>query len=590
MEKKDWLLIITICLSITLMNGVLGSYYYTPMNFEPGNPTNHTFTASMTGYINVTLPPGFTLLSGNNTGSDNISFVMTGPNTSDNPELFTGIIYLNNVSQGNYYLISIEDNKIVDTKVEIGHGDFNYINYDSNIGAEPTMLFNLIRVWPIGNDILKEPATNISFSCDYPLIIPRTVDSKYTTTYNYDNITAEGLLEEMEGLSMFRIFVLAQEINKTIGENYTVACTDLNYKFTNTEIIASIQGINLEARNTEPLIITTTDTDQYVAYIIKNNESYELRNLEFTWKKNNYVLRSEKNNLLPGETVVYHVYGTGNGNIDFKALFNPEWMFNSRAPTLYSQTSIDAYNLDGTTDALQSVEETILDSIGDVNVIVSNNSNNLAELLFLFKVNTNDYELNIFEAPTTPSTPENFTAYKIYIKSNGIHYRPIVKLTVPTNNIDFVNLQDSERNTLIFDLNTDQDGISYVEFESELPPCTEDNVDSQYNCPLTTYYVFLHDSIIQEGIPPLVEFPLQTNQATDNTILGYWQRLGAIISPSMPQIGMLILLLLLMGLIFGLYYYKDELSLRQWINQRKEDKARKRYIEHREENNPWRLR
>lgn len=568
---------------------VLGNYYYTPMNFEPGQPINHSFFANLTGYINVTLPPGFILLSGNNTGFNTVNFTMKGPNSSSNPELFTGTIYLNNISQENYYLISISDDKITDTKVELGHGDFNYINYDSYIGAEPTLLFNLMRVWPIGSDILGEEAINISFSCDFPLTIPRTVDSKYDTIYNDDNITANGFLERMEGMSMFRVFVLSQEINNSVGENYTVSCTDLNYKYSHTEIIASIPGINLEARNTKPLIISTTDADQYVAYAITNNESYELRNLEFTWKKDNYILREEKNSLQPRETVIYHVYGTGSGNINFKAEFTPEWMFNSRAPTIYTQTNIDAYDLDGTTNALSSVEETILESIGDLNIVIGNNSENLAELLFLFKVNAEDYQAKIFEAPEASDVPENFTAYKMYIKSNGIHYRPIVKLTVPTNNKDYVILEDSTRRTFEFDLLTDQDGLNYVEFESELPACTEDNIDSQYNCPLTTYYILLQDSIIQEGIPPIVEFPLQTSQAEKRGLLNYWEKLGEVISPSMPQVGMLIVFLILIGLSFGLYYYKDELSLRRWINQQKEDKARKRYIKHKEENNPWRL-
>jgi len=332
---------------------VSADYFYEPMNFEPNSPINHNFEINLNGIINVTIPSGFTLISGTTSGINNVSFILQSPNISEE-KIHTGIIYLNSTVYDNFYLISISDSKIVDSKVEVGHGDFNYIDFNSDIGTDNSLLFNLIRVWGIGSDILNEPATDVRFSCDFPMILPNTVDSKYTTTYNIDNITAEGLLTRLEGISMFRIFVLSQEVNMASGDNYEVICTDLQYNFTHTNIIANIPGINLSIRSLEPLIIDMDNNSGYVTYTILNNESYDLKDLEFLWTIGTHTTRAELDSLDSGEFIQYNILTNSSGEIDFKARFIPEWMFNSRSPIAYTQTEFDIYNTPDFLDGLNT--------------------------------------------------------------------------------------------------------------------------------------------------------------------------------------------------------------------------------------------
>jgi len=336
---------------IVLSNLAFADYFYTPFNFD--SPTNHSFTIDLDGYINVTLPNNFTLVSGNMTGNNSLSFVIRSPDINTT-EVFIGQIYLNNSLYTNYYLLSVPDNKIVDTKVEIGHGDFNYIDSDGYIGTDNTLLFNIVRIWAMGSDILNEPAQNVNLNCTFPKIIPNTVDSKYTTTYNPSNISAEGILDRMEGASMFRIFVLSQEVDYPANTSYNVICHVLHYTFSHTEVFADIPNINLQVRSINPLIINMQNNSEYVTYTIKNDELYDLRNIEFLWKSGTNTLREELDELKSGESIQYNIATNESGNMTFNARFIPEWMFNSRSPHYYTQTSFNNYYTPEFMDSLTS--------------------------------------------------------------------------------------------------------------------------------------------------------------------------------------------------------------------------------------------
>ncbi len=338
MERK----IIWVIMFVLISQLAIADYFYTPMNFD--SPTNHSFNISLDGYVNVTLPQGFTLISGNLSGQDNLSFVIQSPMVNQTtPQLFTGTIYLNGTPSDEFYLLSVSDDKIVDTKVEVGHGDFNYIDYNSYIGTDNTLLFNIIRVWAMGSDIIGEPAMDVRFNCTYPLIIPNTVDSKYETSYTANNITAEGFLGRMEGVSMFRVFVLSQEIAYHEDSFYLVDCDKLYYTFPHTEVIADIQDINLEVRSTDPLSINMVNNTGYITYTILNSEEYDLRDLEFLWTIGTHTSRQKLDSLKSGEFIQYNIATNVSGTVDFNARFIPEWMFNSRSPLYYEQTTFDNY-------------------------------------------------------------------------------------------------------------------------------------------------------------------------------------------------------------------------------------------------------
>lgn len=317
-------------------------YSYTPFNFEL--QTNHTFNISLDGNIEVILPINFTLVSGNLTGINLTNFLIESPLLiRDESLLFNGTINVNGTFYEGFYLLYTPTEKIVDTKIEIGHGDFNYIDPDSYIGTDNTLLFNLVRIWTIGVDIIGEPATDIRFNCTYPKIIPNTVDSKYTTTYNSDDITATGNLLRMKGFSLFRLFVLSQEVNQDNGTNYEVTCDTLYYNIGKTEVIADIQDINLSVRTTEPLQISMINNSEYITYTILNSEDYDLRELEFLFEIGTDTIRKELSSLDSGESYSFNLDVNLSGTVDLKARFIPEWMFNSRSPVYYEQTTFETY-------------------------------------------------------------------------------------------------------------------------------------------------------------------------------------------------------------------------------------------------------
>lgn len=337
------ILLITIIFMSLLVQTVLADFYYSPMNFEPSNPINHSFEINLAGTINATLPAEFTLVSGSLTGNNNLSFIINGNGTSNTSDLYIGQIYVDNVLYSNFYLLGIEDSKIVDVKIEMGHGDFNYIDYNSDIGTDESLLFTLVRVWGVGSDIWNTPAENVRFNCTFPDYLPRTVDSKYTTTYNTNDILAQGELSRLEGISLFRIFVLSQEFSQEVGTSYNVSCSNLVYDFPNTQIIAEIPDINLNVRSLSPLVINMVNNSGYVTFTIMNNETYDLQDLEFIWTVGTDTIREEKQELSSGAIVQYQIEVNDSGNIGFMTRFIPEWMFNSRSPTAYEQFVFESY-------------------------------------------------------------------------------------------------------------------------------------------------------------------------------------------------------------------------------------------------------
>lgn len=380
MKRMYLLLAIFVVLSSQF---AIADYFYTPMNFD--QPTNHSFNISLDGFVNVTLPTNFTLISGNLSGNDNISFVIESPliNTTE-PQLFTGTINLNGTSMEDFYFLYVSDDKIVDTKVEIGHGDFNYIDSQGYIGTDKTLLFNIIRVWAMGSDIIGEPAQDVRFNCTYPLTIPNTVDSKIDTTYNTDNITAEGSLVRMEGISMFRVFVLSQEAEYDLGESYDVSCDTLFYSFPHTEVIADIEDIHLEARSLEPMTISMDNNSEYITYTVMNDELYDLRDIEFLWTIGTHTSREELDELKSGDYIQYNIAVNESGNVSLKTRFMPEWMFNSRSPVYYEQSKFDVY-----------YAPSFLDSLNFSNYYVNQSVDNSP----ILETQVMDFGINILQNP-----------------------------------------------------------------------------------------------------------------------------------------------------------------------------------------------
>lgn len=331
MKMRSALLLLAGFLFLLVLPSVNADYFYTPMNFGLNTSTNHTITVNATGNVLISLPAGFSLATGNLSGVNSTQAVVTSPSVSDEA-LHVGSVLVNGSAYGDLFFLSIPDRKVVDNKIELGHGDFNYVDGDSFIGSGEQLLFSLVRVWGVGSDVWDEPATNVSFECVYPMELPRTVDSKYTTSYG-STLNATGSLQRLEGVSLFRLFVLSQQPTLAINDSYTVTCSVLTYDFTHTSVVASIPNINLSVRSDEALAITLANETEKVIFTVTNVEDYEVRGVELVFDLGSDVEVLRLDSLAPNESYTYSVGLVGNGTIDVRASFIPPWLFNSRSPT-----------------------------------------------------------------------------------------------------------------------------------------------------------------------------------------------------------------------------------------------------------------
>ena len=446
MNKKMILGFAFVFMLVVSINLVSADFFYSPMNFELNSPSFHTINITLNGTINTTLPIDFTLVSGNLSGVNNVYVVVKSPNVSDEG-LYVGDIFLNGSHYDNLYFVAINDSKIVDNKIELGHGDFNYIDSDQEIGEDNNLIFSLVRVWGIGSDILDEPATDVHFNCTYPMLLPRTVDSKYSTEYTSSKLVANGELMRLEGISLFRVFVLSQEFDGDIGDNYEVFCSNLTYSFSHTNVIAKIPSINLSVHSNNPLVIMMQNNSGYITYIIKNNDSYNLRNVEFVWKSGSNTQREQLDTLDAGEIVKYDVYTSiDDGNISLEANFIPEWMFHSRSPTILTQTSFDVFDTNSITTLVDWFK---VDSTTFEKVVQYENLNSTIDIVSIPIYNSMGLSIDDILTATCKHNGSSSEA-SVSIRDDAI-YLSCERLFYPGQNTTFD-----------FQINSDTDDLNYI--------------------------------------------------------------------------------------------------------------------------------
>lgn len=549
-------------------------YNLNPMNFPTDSARNITITVNSPGdTISVAYPPVFTLVSGSNTGNDSVLFVVQSPSSSQNGDLYYFNLSINGGYVDHMVSLAVPDNQIVDNKWELGHGDFNYpeCNYLPN---ETSLVFPIIRVWGVGTDVLNAPATNITFTCNYPKLRPRTVDGKFTTDYN-DNtyLKATGLLEEWEGASMFRVFVLSQDVDYIAGSKYEVTCGNLTYQFPHETVVAPIPPINISVVGTNPFTVLTSTTSDYVQYLIYNNGQYEVKDIEFTWKYNNLVYRQELDSLSPGDAVKYKIWVNGNPTIEFNIKETPCWMFNSRSPTTYDISRTDIFSVNTNATEIFSVEDKIYyKEIGE-----SALSSQLDDLIFLFKINTEEYHLDISKLPESQQNEANFTCYRLGLSSNGFNENPQIRLQTNATSSSDVIVKNDLFQTTEFDFTQDNNGFGIVSWDANLGLCTKDTASASFVCPKIYNYICLKAG---------TEFKKEAVVVPETKCIICKEKMdeiGKIVSPTYPSIGFLIIVAIVITLIYLTIYYSDELSLKNWIQNRKSRKQEEDYIKWREE-------
>ena len=321
------ILFLFVIISISIISSYAVEYFTYQMNFENGSSRSHLQTITYTGTnLSVTIPTGFdltnysdggifsgdTLSWGSGTDRD-VNYTLDSPsNCTDNGQ--EGDRYFSNIEVDNsffdrFVFACVPDNKIVDYKLEYGHGDANYLSLDDFISNETATLFNLIRVFNIGHYLdIDEPANDASINCTFEKFPVRTY-GRMELNHSGDNMTGALLWDVIESGYWFRIGVLSQEVSgKAVGDSYNVSCTELTYNFVHERVNASFADVSLGVRNTYPFAITITPDSNKLTYNIQNIELYPTKDLFFRWNLDGGISRTEELNLLrPNETIKFDV-------------------------------------------------------------------------------------------------------------------------------------------------------------------------------------------------------------------------------------------------------------------------------------------
>lgn len=588
--KRPTITILAFILVIAIASAA--DYHITPMNFPTDSSRDLNITVSSPGdIINVTYSPSFTLSSGSPDGNGSVSFILASPASSTNGDIHYINVSINDTFLDRLTAIAVPDIEIVDNKWEIGHGDFNYPDC-AYIPNESMIIFPLIRVYSVGTDVLNEVAENVTFTCNYPDIRPRTVDNKFTVDYS-NPIEATGLLDRMKSTSLFRLFILSQEIDLNSGDNYEVTCSDLSYDFDHHTVQAEVATINLSVVGTNPFTITTTTTTNYVEYNITNTASYEIRDIEFEWKLNSLVHREKKDNMDPGESVRYRVWANDNPTIMLNIRQKPCWMFNSRSPTFYETVHSASYSINTNTTEIFTIEERLFYDIASSESSITNQltaiGDDIDDLLFLFRINTPEFHVTVSRLPESQQNKLNFTCFKLALRSNGIVNEPHIEIQTQAPSEDDVIVMNEFFQTKVFDFTLDHDGFGIVRWDSELGICTEDVAPyPNYRCPVKNNYICLREGIPEELVIKQEEVP----EKKEDLPISLRQRLidiGSLISPRFPELGFGVILLIISAIIYAYFYYEKELDLKKWITEQRQTKERKKYVDWRKKQKEERI-
>lgn len=324
-------------------------YFSYRMNFPPDEQKEHLQTITFTGNLTVTIPSSFALInyssapsiSGNNrtwssATETTINYTLLSPSPCIEGSLYHSEIYNNGSYIGKFTYVCLHDNKIVDHKVEYGHGCANYLT-ESCISNETATIFNLLRVWNIGNYLdPDEDARNAAIVCYYENFPVRTygrVEVNYTP-----DIVGTYLWDMVKGGYWFRVGVLSQDVQKQAGESYNVSCNQMAYKFEHEQVIADFENYSLNVVSTQPFAVTyqnyTLDATKYV-YTIKNTQSCYIYTVYFNRFIDGYTKTEFFPKLGPGEEIMY--IGDKLDNNTFTINYIPSWYSNSMCPVIYTQ-------------------------------------------------------------------------------------------------------------------------------------------------------------------------------------------------------------------------------------------------------------
>lgn len=351
---KKWGLYLAVFLLISFNAFAINSYYSYRMNFPTNEARTHVQTINATGSVNATIPSGFSFLSctgdcsvsgssinWSGLSSSAVNYTLTSPSSCTEGTRYTSDVYEGANVVATFVFVCISDSNVADYKVEYGHGCGNYL--DTNvISNESAMLFNLVRVWNIGNYLSpNEDAKNVTINCTFENYPVRTY-GRVDVAYNPSSINASFRWSQIQGGYWFRIGVLSQYVSgKTIGSTYNVSCNPLTYTFSHEKVEAGFSNYTLQVRSYLPFQITAQEDASNLGkaiYSIKNNETYTIYDLDINFAVGNITANSHYALLRPNQSIAYRVNIQNNTNITI--FFTPEWLVNCFSKKVIGQSVV----------------------------------------------------------------------------------------------------------------------------------------------------------------------------------------------------------------------------------------------------------
>jgi hypothetical protein len=328
-------------------------YFTDRMNFPPSGSRTHSQTITFNGNFTATLPTGFSLSSyseapviigSNMTWFSNttktVNYTLSSPASCTSGTRYYSSLYQNNVLQGNFVYVCLPDDKIVDYKMEYGHGDANYLT-ENCISGEQAVLFNLVRVFNIGSYLTpNEPAHNATISCFFENYPVRTYGNIEVVQAN-DTINGTFFWDKIDTGYWFRIGVLSQEVfGKSVGDSYSVRCNWLTYRFSHEQVQAGFTNQTFYIRSMTPFLVTyqqnPSNPEQNI-YLITNVDQCSAYSLDITRILNGAMQTEHFTRIMPNETI--KVLGENNVTVsNLSIYFVPSWYANSRNPKYYLQS------------------------------------------------------------------------------------------------------------------------------------------------------------------------------------------------------------------------------------------------------------
>jgi len=415
-------------------SSVLAITYYTDqMNFQPGEARNHTQYITYTGdNLTVVVPAQFTIISnssgstisGNNITwgsgvSRDVDYTIESPDNCTENTFFDSQIYRNDVLNASFRYVCIPDSKIVDYKLEYGHGDANYLSEDY-ISNESVTLFNLIRVFNIGHYLdPDENPVNAKINCTFENLPVRTF-GRVDLNHHDDVINGVFTWSSIQSGYWFRIGVVSQDLSgKVLGDYYNVSCNDLTYNFTNHQVKASYTNKTIQVRNTAPFTISVTEFSDRLRYVINHTELYSLEDVDFRWSVAGTHKSESYRKVLPDDSLQFDVYLSGNDSVDLEINYVPSWYANSRNPMVYTQTRNQGYNISSAAAAISGVDGSLIRSINNTVSLIRNSqtANFRIEMSDFDELNSNNLyraRLLVFDYEGKPQNADSLPNITLY--------------------------------------------------------------------------------------------------------------------------------------------------------------------------------